>query len=161
LAESITAVNIDDMSSVRVEWTNSKLIAQQIEFTLHEIEQGADTRISLSVVVAEVTFVVSPQTCYAPVRKELPVIRETLVHFNLKRFVLVYWIRKTVWCPVNAEVTCIRIWFIANRAKNSSVRVGYFRNVVRNGTTGTNAGRRYCSTNSVCVRNRVDYAIKR
>ena len=45
-AESVIAVNVDDVASVYVQWANGELIAQQSEFACRGIETGLNPETS-------------------------------------------------------------------------------------------------------------------
>src|SRR5262249_3099684 len=156
----IAAIDVDDVTAVSVKRTDGKLIAKQIELALDEIEQRADARVCLTVVIAQVAFVISSQARDTPVRQQLPVIREPLVEFEFKGFVLVHWIGETVRDAINAEFASQRIRVIADRAKNVTTGVGHGRDVERYGARRGLAGRRNRATNRVGVRDGIDYPIK-
>jgi len=39
LVESIAAVHVNDVAPIAVEWTDRKLVAQEVEISLREVEQ--------------------------------------------------------------------------------------------------------------------------
>ena len=73
--ELITGEDINYVPAIGIKWPNLELISKQVEITGSEIKERADARISLSIVISEMPFVVSTQACDAPVRKQLPVVR--------------------------------------------------------------------------------------
>ncbi len=77
-AERIASINVSDMAAIGVERADRKLIAQQIELTRGEIEQRADRRICLAVIIAEMAFIVAFELGDPPVAQHLPVITELL-----------------------------------------------------------------------------------
>ena len=79
LSELVTREDINYVPAISIEWSNLELISKQVEVTGSEIEQRADARIGLTVVISKMPFVVSTQARNAPVRKQLPIVRKALV----------------------------------------------------------------------------------
>ena len=73
-AEAIAAVHINDVPAIGVEWSNLKLVTEQVNVTLCKVKQRTDGRVGLTIVVAQVTFVVATQRGNAEVRQKLPVV---------------------------------------------------------------------------------------
>jgi len=57
--ELIAGEDINYMPAISIEWSNLELVSEQIEITGSEIEQRADTRIGLTVVISKMPFVVT------------------------------------------------------------------------------------------------------
>ena len=75
-AESVAPINIHDVAAVGVERPGFELIAEQIEIAPREIEERADGRIGLTVVVAEVAFEVAlERSDRAAIRSLFPPLR--------------------------------------------------------------------------------------
>src|SRR5262245_44053876 len=72
---------------IRVERPHCELIAEHIELSSREVEERADARVGLPIVIAEVAFKVAPERSDAPVREQLPAAGEPLVEFDLHRLV--------------------------------------------------------------------------
>ena len=104
LSELIAGEDINYMPAISIEWSNLELISKQVEVTGSEIEQRADTRIGLTVVISKMPFVVSTQARNAPVRKQLPIVREALVYFYLQSSVNVDRVDKSIWNTVRPGV---------------------------------------------------------
>src|SRR6185503_13974181 len=56
LTKAVAAVNVRNEAAIRVQRSDSKLIAEQVELSGREVEERTDSGIRLSVVVAQVTF---------------------------------------------------------------------------------------------------------
>ena len=104
LSELIAGEDINYMPAIGIEWSNLELVSKQVEVTGSEIEQRADTRIGLTVVISKMPFVVSTQARNAPVRKQLPIVREALVYFYLQSSVNVDRVDKSIWNTVRPGV---------------------------------------------------------
>ena len=96
LVERIAAEHVNDVAPIAVEWTDSKLVAQKVEISLREVEQRADARISLTVIVTQVSFKVAFQLGDAPVEEALPSISEAAIEFDFDCTVLTHGIREPV-----------------------------------------------------------------
>ena len=59
VAKAVTAINVDDVTAIGIQWSGGELITEQFEVALRKVEQRADARIRLAVVVTEVTFEVT------------------------------------------------------------------------------------------------------
>src|SRR5262249_48740953 len=70
-----------------------------------EVEQRADGRVGLAVVVAEVSLEVAFEFGDAPVRKQLPTVREALVQLYFDRAVIADRIGEAVRHAISAGVT--------------------------------------------------------
>src|SRR5262249_50065691 len=69
-----------------------------------QVEQRADARIGLAVVVAERALVVAAQASDAPVGDKRPVVAEALVHFELNRLVFALRVFVGIWLAVGLEL---------------------------------------------------------
>ena len=67
LGKRIASEDVDDVPAICIERTNRKLIAKQVEVARSKVKQRTDSRISLTVVIPEVTFKVSSEGCNSPV----------------------------------------------------------------------------------------------
>jgi hypothetical protein len=74
LAEFIAAEDVDDVEPIRVQWTRSKLIAEQSERASGKVEERADTWISLADVITEVAFLVTIKPGDGPIAEQLPIV---------------------------------------------------------------------------------------
>src|SRR6266566_2860593 len=93
------------MPAVCVELAKSLLLRQQPESTLGQIEQGADTRVRLSVVVSKGTFIISLQASDSPIGDQCPVMAEGLVNFELDSLIFALGILVSVRLAVGVEFT--------------------------------------------------------
>src|SRR5262249_39051467 len=89
-----------------IERPDCELIAEQIEITLSEVEERADARIGLPIVIAEVAFKVALERRDAPVGKQLPTIGESLVEFDLHRLVEANGVGEAIGYSVRAGTAC-------------------------------------------------------
>src|SRR5437773_8001285 len=94
--EAVATISIDNVSPIRVERSDCKLVAQQVEIAGSEVEQRADAGIGLSIVVTQVAFVVSSQAGNSPIKEGLPAVRKPTIQFKLKRLVFAHSIREAV-----------------------------------------------------------------
>src|SRR6266567_3346241 len=86
-AECVATKDVRYEATIRVEGTNLELVAEEVEVALGKIKQRADARVGLTVVIAEMAFVVSTQARNAEVAQHLPTIRESLVQLDFDRLV--------------------------------------------------------------------------
>src|SRR5262249_4747568 len=82
-AEYIVDVDLHNVATIGIDWADGELIAKQTEIARSEVEQRTDSRIGLSVVIAEVPFEVAFDLRNSPVGEQLPVLGESLVQFDL------------------------------------------------------------------------------
>src|SRR2546430_16388637 len=87
MIQDVDRENIDYMAAIRVERTNSLLFAEQPKSCFGKVKKGADTRVSLVVIVAECAFIVAVEAGNPPVRNKSPVVAKALVQFNLHRLI--------------------------------------------------------------------------
>src|SRR5262249_40666475 len=104
VAQGVAAVDVGDVPAVGVERADGELVAEQIELAGREVEQRADGRVGLAVVVAEMSLEVAFDFGDAPVGKQLPALREALVQLYFYRPVLADRVREAVSHPVRAGV---------------------------------------------------------
>jgi len=95
-SEAVAAEHIDDMPAIGVEWSNRKLVTQQIEVASRKVKQRTDSRISLTVIVAQMTFEITFELGNAPVEETLPTVREPAIQLDLERAVLPNRLRESV-----------------------------------------------------------------
>src|SRR2546430_16932751 len=87
MIQDVDRENIDYMAAIRVERTNSLLFAEQPKSSFGKVKKGADTRVSLVVIVAECAFIVAVEAGNPPVRNKSPVVAKALVQFNFHRLI--------------------------------------------------------------------------
>src|SRR5262249_53003323 len=80
--------------------------AEQVELAGREVEQRADGRVGLAVVVAEVSLEVAFDFGDAPVGKQLPALREALVKLYFDRPVLADRAGEPVSHAIRAGIAC-------------------------------------------------------
>ena len=102
--ELITGEDINYVPAISIKWSNLELISKQVEITGSKIKQRADARVSLTVIISKMSFVVSTQARDAPVRKQLPIVRKALVYFYLESFVNVHRVDESIWNTVRPGV---------------------------------------------------------
>src|SRR4029453_486646 len=101
--EGIAAVHVNDVPTITVEWSHSKLITEQIEISFSEVKQRTDAGISLTVVIAKVTLEVALQLGYAPIEEALPSVRERAVEFNLERSILTHGVGEPIGVSIRDD----------------------------------------------------------
>src|SRR5215467_2119385 len=105
-AKGVAAVDVGDVPAVGVERADGELVAEQIELAGREVEQRADGRVRLAVVVAEVSFEVTSDAGDAPVRQQLPALRESLVKLYFDSAVIADRVGEAVSHAVSARIAC-------------------------------------------------------
>src|SRR5262245_59147229 len=102
-AELIAAVDVDDVAAVGVERPDGELVAEQVEVAGGEVEQRADARVGLTVVIAQVTLEVAFEFRNTPIARQLPAIGEAFVQLYLHRFVITHRIGETVRLAIRLD----------------------------------------------------------
>src|SRR5438552_7838579 len=131
LREAVATISIDNVSPIRVERSDCKLVAQQVEIPGSEVEQRADAGIGLAIVVTQVAFVVSSQSGNSPIKEGLPAVRESPIQFELQRLVLAHSIREAVRLAVRRHKCIAGVWVNARCSKTDSLGRRVLEEVVR------------------------------
>src|SRR2546423_9603268 len=81
-AETVAAIHVYDVPAIAVKRSNGKLISEQVQVSRRKVKQRADTRIGLTIIVAQVTFEVPLELGNAPVKEPLPPVGEAAIEFD-------------------------------------------------------------------------------
>src|SRR5215813_1506206 len=130
-AQRVAAEEIDDVPPISVERADGELVAEQVELARREVEQRADGRIGLAVVVAEMSFEVAFEFGDAPVRKELPAVREAPVQLYFDRAVIADRIGEAVRHTVRAGVARGLAILAERRVADAQVPIDQVRGALR------------------------------
>jgi hypothetical protein len=74
LAKAIAAIQINYVMAITVQRSDGELRTQQVQVTGRKVEQRADSRVGLAVIVSQVALEVALQLSYTPVEETLPAI---------------------------------------------------------------------------------------
>src|SRR5262249_57936023 len=105
LAQRVAAVDVGDVPPISVAGADGERGAERVDLARREVKQRADGRVGLAVVVAEVPLEVAFEFGDAPVRKQLPTVRESLVQLYFDRAVIADRIGEAVRHAICAGVT--------------------------------------------------------
>src|SRR5713101_9156546 len=98
-------MHVEDVLAIAVQEPDALLISKKTKRPLRKVEQRADARVCLAVVVAERAFVVAAQLRYAVIGNQRPVVAEGFVHFKLHRLVFALRVFAGVWLAVGEKLT--------------------------------------------------------
>src|SRR6266852_9562247 len=96
-------MHVEDVLAIAVQEPDALLISKKTKRPLRKVEQRADARVGLAVVVAERAFVIAAQLRYAVIGGECPVVAEGLIHFELYSLVFAFRVPVGVWLAVRME----------------------------------------------------------
>src|SRR5262249_35322617 len=90
-----------------------------------EVEERADSRVGLAIVIAEVAFEVALEGRDAPVGKQLPAIGEALVEFDLDRLVIADRVGEAIRHSIRAGIARRLAILTVRRIANIAERVAF------------------------------------
>src|SRR5229473_6539047 len=101
-------MHVEDVLAIAVQEPDALLISKKTKRPLRKVEQRADARVGLAVVVAERAFVIAAQLRYAVIGGECPVVAEGLIHFELYSLVFAFRVFVGVWLAIPIELAAKR-----------------------------------------------------
>src|SRR5258707_4729317 len=115
--ENVGDVGVADVAAVGNQLTDTLLLADKTEHAFGQVEQRANARVSLVVVVAEGAFVVAAEASDAIVGNQGPVVTEALVDFKFHGLVFTLGIFVGVRLAIGLEFTAKQsVWIGIQRS---------------------------------------------